>query len=227
VCKDGTTTCVLVNEIWLRWGPCSGYVLPTPGFTKGPEACGCFSKGKWQIDNSSPCFVTYQSGEVWAVSTYLDGAGQAHCPDTIAPTPPPSPQPGYPWSKNRLTVDCTGRFKLCYTIKAGDPKNPAATDCVVGQSCTEAWYGQQNVTQELPPLPAWTGSDPVCAAKFYALAGYGEMSVTGLSVECEKVDDGAGNPRVFLRIPYCQLKCAQNPTLPECQNCGNGGSGQF
>lgn len=226
ICKDGKTTCVLVDELHLQWGPCNGYVLPKPGATKGPDACHCFSKGKWEIDNLSPCFITYPSGATYAVSTYLDGAGKSHCPANIAQNPPPAPQPGTNWSTNRLTVDCTGQFKLCYAIKAGDMSKPAASDCVVAETCTDAWYAKENTLQTLPPLPAWTSNQPACAAKFAASGGYGEMTVVGLSSECEAVDD-AGKPRVFNRVQYCPLACTQNPSLAGCQNCGNGGNGEF
>jgi hypothetical protein len=225
-CKDGVTTCMLEQEMWLRWGPCQGYVLPVAG-AKGPAACGCFSKGTWEIDNTTPCFVSYPN-QIYAVSTYIDCAGTVgRCPSSISATPPPAPQPGYSWSTNRLTVDCSGQFKLCYTIKAGDPLKPAAADCVVGQACTDAWYGAQNVKQELPPLPSWSSNDAACAGKFYQTGGYGEMSVVGLSVDCEKIDDGAGQPRVFLRITYCPVKCSLDPSLPECKDCVNGHSGDF
>jgi hypothetical protein len=55
------------------------------------------------------------------------------------------------------------------------------------------------------------------------------MTVVGESVLCDKVDDGAGNAFVFNRVKYCPSKCegGANPTDPECQNCQQGGSGQF
>jgi len=228
ICKDGVAECKLVDEVSLAWGPCTGYVLPKPGATLGADACGCFSKGKWQIDNLSPCSFTYPNSEVWMVSTYMDSKGQPQCPDA-SPTapPPPAPQPGQPWSKNRLNVDCAGQFKLCYTIKAGDAANPRATDCTVAQSCTEAWYPKENTTQDLPDLPAWVAKDSACGGQFHTVGGYGEMSVQGLSVECEKVDNGSGQPRVFSHVRYCPAKCSKDPSLPECKDCGNGGSGDF
>jgi hypothetical protein len=201
-------------------------VLPTPGVTRGPAACGCFSQGRWELDNTSPCFVTYAGGAIWAVSTYLTGPGATSCPTTIGAFPPPQPQPGVPWSPNRLTVDCAGQFRLCYTIKAGDPAMPAPTDCVVAESCIEAWYPEANVTQDLPPLPGWSGTDPACAAAFRNGGGYGEMSVVGRSIECENIDD-MGEPFVFNRIPYCSFECSQNPTLPGCEGCRPDGSGSF
>lgn len=226
-CKDGVTTCELNGELQLYWGPCQGAVLPTPGVTKGPGACTCFSQGQWQIDNLSPCLVTYPDSKVYAVSTYVNSAGQPSCPTlTASSQPPPTPQAGQPWSKNRLTVDCAGQFKLCLTLKAGDVNNPAATDCELAQVCVDAWYPQQAVAQELPPLPSWTSADAACAAAFNQKGGYGEMSVTGTSIECEPVDDG-GKPRVFHRFVYCPLICAQQPSLPQCQNCTAGGSGSF
>ena len=51
--------------------------------------------------------------------------------------------------------------------------------------------------------------------------GYAEMSVDGQSDECEEVK------KVFNTVDYCPASCGANPNLPECANCGNGGSGQF
>jgi hypothetical protein len=62
--------------------------------------------------------VTYSNNRIFAVATYMDAAGDAHCPSTISTTPPPAPQPGKPWSTNRLTVDCAGQFRLCYNLRA-------------------------------------------------------------------------------------------------------------
>jgi hypothetical protein len=225
ICKDGVTTCQLEGEHLLRWGPCKGYVLPKPGATKGPEACNCFSQGQWQIKNLSPCFINYPGGKVYAVSTYVDSSGQVKCPN-VGNTPPPPPQAGPPWSTSSLNVDCAGQFRLCYTIKAGDFNNPSPADCMLAQSCTEAWYGQKNTPQDLPPLPGWSSSDPGCVANFDKVGGYGEMSVVGKSIECEPIDDN-GQPLIFHRIKYCPLVCAQNPGLPACKSCGNGASGSF
>jgi hypothetical protein len=225
ICKDGTTVCQLEGEHLLRWGPCKGYVLPVPGVTKGPQACTCFSKGTWKIDNLSPCFVDYGAGQLYAVSTYVDSSGKAKCP-TPSTAPPPQPEPGQPWSTNTLTVDCAGQFKLCYTIKAGDYNNPSAADCVLAQACTSVWYAQKDTPQTLTPLPAWSAKDPTCVAAFEKKGGYGEMSVIGQSIECDAVDDN-GAPLVFLRVSYCPLACNTTPSLPGCANCGNGASGSF
>lgn len=46
-------------------------------------------------------------------------------------------------------------------------------------------------------------------------------------MECDPIDDGSGNVYVFHRLGYCPLECNTNPGLPECRNCGNGGSGSF
>ena len=125
-----------------------------------------------------------------------------------------------------MTVDCTGRFRLCFTIKAlAAPmaaKNPAS-DCVVQQVCTEDYYGTANARQEFPPLPGWItdSSQTACAIAFNENGGYAEMSVDGQSDECEEVK------KVFNTVDYCPASCGANPNLPECANCGNGGSGQF
>lgn len=226
ICHDGTTTCLAHDEFGGVWGPCNGAVLPTPGVTRGAAACECFSAGRWAIDNLSPCFVgPTSSGQYYAVSTYIAG-GSAHCPTTI--TTPPNPEPGTDWSTDSITVDCAGQFHLCYTLRAGNAMTPLDTDCVVAETCVDTWYPMANVTQPLPPIPAWTGgSATACATQFATTGGYGEMSVEGTSIECNDVGDGSGGRYVFNRVNYCPLSCNTNPTAPECVNCMMGGSGMF
>ncbi|NOY94278.1 MAG: hypothetical protein GXP55_24130 [Deltaproteobacteria bacterium] len=227
ICRDGTTTCEAFDEFTGRWGACVGAVLPDPSATLGPSACRCFSAGRWAIDNLSPCFVDYGGRGVYAVSTYIAGAG-AQCPTLPASAaPPPTPEPGTDWSTDRLTVDCEGRFQLCYTLKAGNADTPSPSDCTVARVCTETWYTSRDMEQELPPLPSWTSSDAACARQFRDSGGYGEMSVTGLSVECDPIDDGSGGEYVFNRVNYCPADCASRPTAPECAGCMMGGSGGF
>jgi len=226
ICTDGVTTCEYFNEFIGQWGPCEGFVLPVEGATLGPEACNCFSMGSWEIDNLSPCFITYNGSDIYAVSTF-DAGGGAQCPTNISQTPPPAPEPGTDWSTNRLNVDCAGQYELCYTLRAGDENNPdPVNDCIVVSVCVDAWYDTPGVVQELPNLPSWTSANSTCAAQFANSGGYGEMSVLGLSIECEDIDDN-GNSYIFHRIGYCPLSCNTNPTAPECANCGNGGSGSF
>ncbi len=139
-------------------------------------------------------------------------------------------QPSQPWSPNTLTVDCAGHFKLCYTLKAGKADNPQPTDCELISVCTEADYPTENVEQAFPDLPSWLAVSPAqkqCSMQFASSGGYGEMSVVGLSVECDEIDDGSGGPKVFNRVQYCPLSCATNPNGPGCENCQAGGSGSF
>ena len=229
-CHDGMTRCEPYDELGGRWGACEGYTLPDPAVHLGPASCQCFSRGQWEITNSSPCFITYGSGAptdpVYAVSTYLDAAGQAHCPTQSSNMPPPRPMAGTNFSQDFLTVDCTGQFELCYAIRAGDATHPLASDCTVARVCTSAWYGTANVRQAFPPLPAWAGTDAACTRRFVDQGGYGEMTVTGQSSECQRIDD-AGHPYVFNRVTYCPARCSMTPTLPECARCGNGGAGMF
>ena len=226
ICHDGTTTCEYFNEFMGRWGPCEGYQLPDPNATTGAAACNCFSAGQWEIDNLSPCFVTYNGDQVYAVSTFMNGA-DASCPTNLSQTPPPQPEPGQDFSTNRLTVDCAGHYELCFVLRAGDENDPQPTDCEVARSCVQVWYDTPDVTMELPALPSWTSSDYTCAGQFADSGGYAEMTVEGLSIECDAVDDGNGQPYVFHRIGYCPTECNSDPTLPGCDNCGNGGSGSF
>ena len=224
ICHDGTTVCEPFNEFYGAWGPCEDYALPADGVEMGPEACRCFSEGLWDIDNLSPCFYLSQNG-TYAVSSYAGAGGRATCP---APpnAGPPQPQPGQDWSTNRLTVDCAGQFELCYTLRAGDAAHPSDRDCIVASVCTEAWYSESGVEQGLPALPGWAGDDPNCAAEFVDGGGYGEMSVLGLSVECDEISVQA-EPYVFSRVPYCPFDCAERPNAADCVGCGQAGSGSF
>ena len=231
LCHDGMTRCEPYDELGGRWGACEGYTLPDPAVRLGPASCQCFSQGRWEITNTSPCLVTYGSGAptdpIYAVATYLDAMGRAQCPaQTASSPPPPHAMAGTTFSTNFLTVDCTGQFELCYAIRAGDALHPAPTDCLVARVCTSAWYGASGVRQAFPPLPSWVGTDAACARRFVDMGGYGEMSVTGQSSECQHIDD-RGQPYVFNRVTYCPTRCATMPTLPECARCGNGGSGMF
>ena len=237
-CADGETTCVRTGENQLKWGPCQNYTGIDPGTklpvgTTGKAACLCFSGGFWQIDNTSPCFFCTTTGcptgtTTGAVSTLQQGeAGTAaNCPPTFA-------KPNEPWSRNRVTADCNGFFKLCYTFKAGDSTNPQPTDCIMQQVCTSTRYdgagagdGGADVAEEFPPLPAWitSGAQNECAKKFVDSGGYAEMTVEGESDECDKVPF-----KQFQRVRYCALKCNDpaNRVLPECANCTNGGGGPF
>ena len=229
ICHDGMTTCEAFDEFTGRWGACRGAVLPTEGVERGVAACRCFSRGRWDIDNLSPCFVDYGARGVYAVSTYVTGGGVASCPTLPSgASPPPDPEPGTNWSTDRLTVDCEGRFELCYTLRAGNADTPSPTDCVVARVCTgEFWYSMRDMVQELPALPGWTSADSACALQFRDSGGYGEMSVLGLSVECDPIDDGSGSEYVFNRVNYCPLRCNDDPTGPGCEGCMMGGSGSF
>lgn len=219
VCKDGTTTCKKKDELNLAWGPCEGYVLPSG--TTGPQACTCFSGGSWKIANLSPCFFSDSTGVMGAVSTVptYDSTGKVtavNCPASFA-------KPSTAWSKTTLNVDCAGHFKLCFTIKAGDPKAPLATDCVVTKQCTEGDYTTAGKDQPFGDLPAWINSDATCSKKFNATGGYGEMSVEGTSAECDPVN------KMFNRVPYCPSKCndAAHAMDADCKSCMSGGGGSF
>lgn len=218
ICKDGVTTCTQ-QEVGSVWGPCDGYVLPAPGATTGADACQCFSQGRWALDNLVPCFYTYNGEDIGAASSVIQ-AGKPTCISMMKPLTKPS----QPWSTNSLTVDCIGRWKLCYTLKAGDSKNPLPTDCVMAQACTEGEYSTKGMPQMLPQLPAWATTTPqqiACAKQFKQSGGYGEMSVDGLTQLCESVK------KVFNRVQYCPLSCNERPMDPDCINCKPDGSGGF
>lgn len=225
-CKDGVTTCQLKGELHLSWGPCKGYVLPTAGATFGPAACTCFSQGMWNLANLTFCPLTYPNGNNYMVSTLVDSSGNPVCPWKYMPPEPPT-KPSQTWTPSTLKVDCEGEFRLCITLRAGQYAKPSTSDCMVARVCTtKIWYGKKNTTQTLPALPSWSSNNSACAKKFIDQGGYGEMSVTGQSIECQKINLG-NTPRVFARFGYCPYICATKPSLPQCKICTKGGSGSF
>lgn len=216
ICQDGTTTCVGSTEVGGKWSKCEGYVLPKPDGKTAKEKCQCFSGGQWKLENLSPCFVN--KGDLGAISTINGG----QCPQPInTPLSPPS----QPFSKNTLTVDCAGHFQLCYVLRAGKAETASPSDCIMAKVCTEADYTKIDQPEPFPDLPSWATTTPeqiACAKQFATSGGYGEMVVKGVSVECDTIDE-----HVFNRVNYCSLACSQNPSLPECVGCMNGGSGGF
>jgi hypothetical protein len=221
-CKDGTATCGANTEFGSRWGPCQDYVLPVEGATQGPDACGCFSNGKWVLNNLVPC-VYQDDKNIYVYSSKPTEKGY-EC-EPVSMTPPPAPAAD--WASSTLNVDCAGQYKLCYTMKAGRVADPKSDDCVLMQQCIDVWYGDESQDVKLPNLRGWTAKDLGCAREFIEQGGYGEMSVQGKSADCEAVDDGKGKAYVFKRTSYCLPSCAMTPNLPECMGCATGGSGQF
>lgn len=242
-CHDGQTTCIHSGENNLVWGACIGYtgISKTtfkPLGTSGPAACGCFSTGRWNIANTEPCIITNSSNNsvLGFVSTYISGGSaeagtlQVQCPSQATqpnywnnPTPP-----SQPWSTDTVTADCTGQFKLCFTLKAYSALNgPASSsDCTVMQDCTSAHYNVANKIQAFPDLPGWvtaTQAQKACAQQFNTNGGYGELSVDGQSDQCEQVQ------KVFQQMKYCPLKCSNpaNKQDPDCTNCQTSGGGNF
>src|SRR5580704_6132456 len=181
-CKDGMTVCMPIGETGGgQWGPCVGEVLPVSGATGAP-ACKCFSGGNWAISNLEPCFltVTDSSGNM-TTTAYAATPPPAGSPPGTLGTCPFDMNTGVPtvptsWSSDTLEVDCAGEWTLCYTIKAGDPKNPKSTDCTVGQSCVTTPYPPSGepadagikVAYPVPPLPGWSSSaaNAACVAQF-------------------------------------------------------------
>jgi hypothetical protein len=216
-CKDDTTKCVLEGETDLVWGPCNGEVLPVAGAT-GKAACGCFSTGHWAVANLSPCFYSSTDGMGNTTQGAISTLGSTMmCPSSFTSAPTES------WSTDTLSADCTGSFNLCYTIKAGDGKNPQASDCVIAQVCSQSYYSVANVIQMWPDLPGWLSpaSAASCVQQFETSGGYGQMSVDGQSDQCELVDE------VFQTVTYCPLSCNMPNPPAMCSTCMAGGGGSF
>ena len=170
----------------------------------------------------------------YALSTVTDGTGvtplpigQAECPKYVKNGSPPPAKPASDWSTDTLKADCAGRFTLCYEVKAGNVDAPSPTDCTLAKVCVSADYLKANEEQAFPPLGPWVSDNTTCVAQFTTTGGYGEMTVIGESVLCDKVDDGAGRAIVFNRVKYCSPSCSGASKAPECTNCGQGAGGTF
>ena len=188
----------------------------------GMTCSTCFVHGKWQIDNLSPCLLEMPSPSdpskfvvTGVVSSVLNGA-QITCP-----TDGSNAVPATPFSTDKLTVDCPGHYRLCYTLKAGSAMGPLPADCVIAQSCAEGDYSTAGVAQTWTPLPAWSANAAgiTCGQHFYDTGGYGELSVTGNASGCGAVS------RVISRVTYCPLACNGDPNAPGCPGCMPGGNG--
>ena len=218
VCTDGTNVCQQQGS-QLVWGSCQGAVLPTTGGA-AKAACACFSTGNWSIANLTPCFYFSDAAQttVTALLSSLPGSGSPTCPND------PSQTPTSAWSTDTLEVDCTGAYTLCYTLKAGDPSNPKATDCTAVRVCSgPQHYAPAGSTQPLPPLPGWkvASSALACAQQVWTGGGYGELSVQGQSDLCEPVERTLGS------ISYCPGACNGPNPPPSCATCMAGGGGAF
>lgn len=226
ICKDGMTTCFDTEEFGTRWGPCEGYVLPQDGALRGPEACRCFSTGSWDLSNLSPCYAACDNAAECYLYSSAPGLVDGKLDCSGANSVPPQP-PAEIWGTSALTMDCGGQFELCFTIKAGFASDPQDDDCVVTEQCVDVWYETAGERMELPDMPGWASSAGTCGKRFVEVSGYGEMSIQGVSRECDDVDDGEGNPLVFFRTSYCPAVCQDTPNTPDCAKCGMGGSGDF
>ncbi len=200
---------------------CSGaqHAPPDSGSDGGADggACTCFTRGKWFVDNLSPCFASDSNGVLLAVLSTQTSGGLAVCPADL------SVKPTAPWSTDTLTTNCAGHFRLCLAIKAGDPKGPKASDCVVAQPCAEGDFSTPNVKQTWTPLEGWIASDAgvACAKDLRDNGGYGEMSVSGAANGC------ASFSKVLGHYTYCPSACAQGLDAGNCMGCVAGGTGNF
>ncbi|MFO0741119.1 MAG: hypothetical protein U0270_34790 [Labilithrix sp.] len=236
-CHDGKTVCKRAGENDNVWGECVGQRLPTPNAT-GEEACSCFSVGLWKIANTAPCVWSPDGNTYYAYSTLppaKDGDGPGKCTkEDHLESGQKTPET---WSTDTLNTDCAGTFRLCFRIRVGDYKNPSANDCVMGESCVDVNYTQENVEQKLPDLPSWNSVDSACAKKWEKdtpddkSPGYGEMYVSGgQTVACEAVSNVPKDQEfVFNRVQYCARKCreAAHQQDADCVECQLKGQGKF
>ena len=83
--------------------------------------------------------------------------------------------------------------------------------------------------QTLPPLGPWLSDDLACAQQFNDSGGYGEMSVVGVTLDCQSIG-AMDHPYVFNRVPYCPSCCNDGSGCSsgfDCSACMTGGSGGF
>ena len=163
VCHDGRPPARRASSSATAGARCEGYVLPVEGCIAGAPACRCFSNGTWALANLVPCIFQDVDQKYYVYSSRPDATHGYAC-DPAMSVPPPAPAAG--WTPSTLTMDCGGRFKLCYTIKAGRVDDPRPDDCVLTQACVETWYPSAGTRQTLPDLPGWAATDTACTARF-------------------------------------------------------------
>jgi hypothetical protein len=142
-----------------------------PDAASDTMGCSCALQGRWKLDNLSPCFFNADGGSdgaaQGAVSTAISG-NMVTCPMDF------SMAPSVAWSTDTFTTDCAGHFILCYSLKAGDGKNPQPSDCVFAHVCAEADYTTASQPQMWPALPGWitsTEAQAACARAFEDTGG--------------------------------------------------------
>jgi hypothetical protein len=173
-----------------------------------------------------PCIYTDPDKGTYLYSSKPDANGSYLCDPVSADTLPPT-APSASWTTSRLSVDCAGQFELCYTLKAGKASDPKDSDCVLTRSCVDVWYAEAGKLKNLPDIAGWVATNTTCGARFKDVGGYGEMSVRGVSIECDPVDDGDGRAYVFERTSYCRPDCNDMPDSEECKDCSVSGAGKF
>lgn len=208
-CQDGVATCTASGSV-LGWSECEGEVIPT-GSTP-PANCVCMSNVAWNAPVLSPCFVENPSSVITAVSSSLPDAACPPFDDAGNPVLAPT------WTTDTLQGDCTGAYTICYTLKAGDPKNMQPTDCTLATVCTtQAHYEEAGATQTLPSLPSWItdgGADLTCGQSFAANGGYAIVTLQGQSDECVNVSQQLPS------VSYCPLACGDPSPPPICATLG-------
>jgi len=176
-------------------------------------ACSsCFAHYNWLLANESPCFVFSDPSMTTLQEMISTDATTQQCPADFSMAPAS-------WTTDTFTADCAGHYRLCYTLKAGDPSNPKPTDCTVVQSCAEGDDTLASMAQTWPSLPGWLvdGAQLACAQQFSDSGGYGEATATGNPTGCGAVSVVLG------RVTYCALSCNSPNPPASCATCVAGG----
>src|SRR5438046_1624272 len=133
----------VVVSVLLAAAACSSTEDGDTSDTSGNQP-GSGGTGQFGGASSSSSSGNANTGGPYGISTVEDANGGSACPDIPQGSSPPPKAPSQAWSKNTLTADCAGHFKLCYELKAGSFDNPSTSDCSLAKVCVEADYVKEN-----------------------------------------------------------------------------------
>lgn len=139
------------------------------------DPCGCFTSGRWELDNSLVCVVD-QLDPPHIYSSNISGSDL--CEPSVRDFP--QPVPGMDWSAHRLLdAPCTGTYELCMSVRA------EGSDCELSRQCFEFEHLDGDLPTELPDIPAWSVQDEQCARDYLNNGGYIELTARSASLLCE------------------------------------------
>jgi hypothetical protein len=201
---------VLALSVWSMGCADDGSSLTTT--STDPATCSC--PLSIQVDNLAVCAAESRMNVPPRVYSSMDAAGKATCEDDDAKFPHPVPSAA--WTTLRISSPCSGKGKVCFSLRHGDAKAPKESDCVLAHECVDFDYeASDGGSHELSAMPGWTVTDGNCALLYEAEGGYIEFHPEDAEVGCADGLNGS------LRTQTCPVHCGKHPSGPGCDKCSD------